>query len=185
MKDDDDSSEPTFSEDSLKCHTSQFGTGKVVSVIVDGSAGMIHFRNCYRRNWSLALRAHTWFSCPLTDLRYARHLCHKGNCALTITSATGIATISSKATNYEALREMMATVIPPVRGLIRDSNDVLGLVVFGAIGGFLVSLFAAGWLLPRNASGATFGMSVMGGVVSGVVLAVLFGNWLLNRKYQK
>lgn len=185
MSDNDDRSVPTFSDDSLVCHTSQFGTGKIVSVIVDCSAGMIHFRNCYRRNWSMSLRAHSWFSCPLTDLRYARHFCHKGTCSLTITTTTGTAIISAKASNYEELREMLATVIPPVRGLIRDSGDLLGLVVLGAFGGFPVGLGLAGWLLPRSATTFGFGLLVMGGVFAGAAIAVLLGNWVLNRKYQR
>ena len=182
MIDNGDSLRPTFSGDSLVCQTSQFWTNKVVSVIVDRSAGVIHFRNCYTRNWSLALRAQSWFSCPLTDLRYARHFCHKGSCALTITTTTGTAVISAKASNYEALREVLATIIPPVSGLIRDSKDVLALVVLGAFSGFLIGLGLAGWLLPRNASDATFGLLGMGGMIAGVAIAVLLGNWIKNRK---
>ena len=184
MNDNDDASRPTFSDDSLVCNTSQFWTGKTVSVIVDRAAGLIHFQNCYRPRWSMAIWPQSWFSCPLTDLRYARHFCHKGNCALNISITTGVAVISAGASNYGVLRETLATLLPPVHGLIRDGDDVAGMAGLGAFGGLVAGFFLA-LRLPPSASGAIFGFVILGGMIVGVVLAVLLANWVLKRKFRK
>lgn len=181
---DDEGGVPEFSDESLVCHTSQFWTGKRIAVIVDREAELIHFQNCYKRSWSWTLWAQAWFSCPLTDVRYARHFCHKGNCSLFITTAEGEARISGHAENYDALRVTLAEIVPPVHGWIRDHADIGAMVVLGAFGGLPIGLMLAGTLLPPNTPAGTYGIALMSGVLGGILCAVLLGKWVLARKHR-
>ena len=79
-------------------------SGRPVSVIVDRTAGLIHFQNCHWLNKFLVVRAEPWFTCPLGDVVSARHdrECEHG---LYITTNHGWASILPKAPNFNALCE--------------------------------------------------------------------------------
>ena len=47
--------------------------GRPVSLIVDRTAGLIHFQNCHWLNKFLVVRAEPWFTCALSEVRKAKH----------------------------------------------------------------------------------------------------------------
>ena len=179
-----DDSEPQYSDDALVCRCSSFRGNKVVAVIVDQAAGVIHFQNCFRRNWSLGIRAQAWCSCPLAELCHARHLCRKGFCSLTITTTAGSAVIASCASQYDDLRKTLDGLIPPIDGILQNGDDVLGLSCFGAFAGMFAGVALCWWLQPRNGSGV-YELAFIGGGFLGAAFAALFGNWILRQKYRR
>lgn len=98
---------PQFSADSLVCRSS--GTlWKPVAVIVDRTAGMIHFQNCHRPYGFWVIRSQAWWSCPLTDVLSIRRKTVEGRSQTTeysvIETRTGTASVSQgHISNYEAL----------------------------------------------------------------------------------
>lgn len=98
---------PQFSADSLVCRSS--GTlWKPVAVIVDRTAGMIHFQNCHRPYGFWVIRSQAWWSGPLTDVLSIRRKTVKSGGEMTeysvIETRTGTANVTQgHISNYEAL----------------------------------------------------------------------------------
>ncbi len=101
------SAAPQYSADSLVCRTP--GTlWKPTAVIVDRTAGVIHFQNCHRPYGFWVIRSQVWWSCPLTDVLSVRRKTVEGRSQTTeysvIETRTGTATVSQgHISNYEAL----------------------------------------------------------------------------------
>lgn len=167
---------PVFAPDSLVCRYAGW-MGKPVSVIVDRSAGMIHFQNCFRLAKFWAISAEPWLSCPLNEVRAAHHCNHKGYRSLVIATRSGKARISSDASDYAALCDAMAGFVPHGLRAIHEDHPVVGfLMAFVAFGGL-----ALGYCLtPHGASDTTtFLISCGTGVVCLVLL--FMGIKSLNR----
>jgi hypothetical protein len=104
---------PQFAVDSLVCQWSPLGL--TLAVIVDHSAGLIHFKRCHRphvrqRFWMI--RPQAWWSCPLSDVLRTRRETMKNRGGSTqnliIETRTGTVSVSSFMSNYEALCRFFA-----------------------------------------------------------------------------
>lgn len=108
---------PLFSADSLVCQ-SNTGYGKPKAVIVDHSAGVIHFQNCHRPHGFWVIRSHAWLSCPLADVRWIRRKTTKTKGVISkiyeIETRTGSVNLGySGITNLDALRRCFAETRTP------------------------------------------------------------------------
>lgn len=101
------SAAPQYSADSLVCRTP--GTlWKPTAVIVDRTAGVIHFQNCHRPYGFWVIRSQAWWSCPLADvLSIRRKTTKQGSETMeysVIATETGTATVyQGHISNYELL----------------------------------------------------------------------------------
>ena len=98
---------PQFSADSLVCRSPGI-LWKPVAVIVDRTAGLIHFQNCHRPYGFWVIRSQAWWSCPLTDVLSIRRKTVEGRSSTTeysvIETRTGTANVTEgHISNYEAL----------------------------------------------------------------------------------
>ena len=168
---------PKFSDGALVCRYSGL-TGAANSVIMDFSAGLIHFQNCHTPRTFLAVAA-PWFSCPLDDLLAAHRYRYRGE-TLTIVTRTGKAVIPDTADNYELLCQSLAAIIPPDRKSPDTEHPLMGMLY---VGGAIAGLFLGWFLTPMAASNTALALYVTGGTVAGVVTAhcgILFFSKLLN-----
>lgn len=167
---------PMFASDSLVCRYAGW-MGKPVSVIVDHSAGMIHFQNCLRLRKFWAISSEPWFSCPFSSLVAAHDFTHKGQRGLTIVTRSGTARIPSEASSFESLCQTLPAVIPGGGRAFSTEHPAFGiLLAFGAMGGFVLG-FA---LTPKGASDATLWLMMLGSAFA-VLMTLLGGARLLSR----
>ncbi len=179
-----DPAAPQYTDNSLVCLFDALGT--TVAVIVDGDAGVIHFKNCHSLPGFISKNV-PWFSAPLSDVVSVSQATFKGQTTLTIVTTTGKATITALS-NFHDLQAVLKSVLetnsrgdkgPSGRAIIdatpapipafgRVSFCMLGAIV-GLICGFASSPLSArsdGLLVLRGFLGVLIG----GGGVYGLVL---------------
>ncbi len=159
---------PMFATDSLVCRYAGW-MGKPVSVIVDRSAGMIHFQNCLRPAKFWATSTEPWFSCRLSEIKAAHHCNDKGRLSLVIATQMGRARVSADASNYAALCDAMASFVPHGFRVLHEDDPAFGyLMVFVLFGGMALSFY----LTPKDASLTTYYLATVGTGIA--VLVLLF-----------
>jgi hypothetical protein len=104
---------PKFSAESLVWRATD-RKGKPVSVIVDRSAGLIHFQNCAIRRSFWPGSALPWFSCSLSDLRSFHNSPVKYGNALVIKTDFGKVTVFvlCDVASFQEFAQWMDVVIP-------------------------------------------------------------------------
>ncbi len=160
---------PEFSAESFVWRASG-GKGQSVSVIVDRSAGMIHFENCATQGSFWPGTALPWFSCSLSDLRSFHNRPVKYGSALVIKTDFGKVTVLvfCDVASFQALLQAMHDVIPG--GHRRFHEDSLVAILLYVLSGGSTAVLAL-FLVPAGLSPLIETSLVLGAGVA-VTLAV-------------
>lgn len=139
---------PTFSAKSVVWRASS-ERGKPVSVIVDRTAGMIHFQNCAILQVFWLGSPLPWFSCSLSDLRCFHESPVKGGRALVIKTGFGKVTVFVRCdlASFQALFGVMQEVIPGGHRRFHEDHP-LAILLYVVAGGSAAAL--AGVLVPER-----------------------------------
>lgn len=160
---------PKFAKDALVCQDTG-SMDKPVSVIVDRTEGMIHFQNCHSPRGFWAVSALPWFSCSVSELVAVRHLDRRGKRLMIVTQA-GEALVTSTATNYELLRQILPDLIPQhPRNVGADHPAVMKLCALWSLFTTLAGLTTGWFMTALNASNSSLFLHLLVGAVVGAAL---------------
>jgi hypothetical protein len=146
---------PAFSDQALVCRLAGL-FGKAQVVILDESAGMIHFGNCHTPRRFLGT-TERWRSCPISEVVAAHPFASKGNESLTVVTQTGSALLYDGMENYRALRERLEAILPPWQAGFSADHPMMPLIYVGAaLVGVIVGGAVGVWVGSRNPGDATW-----------------------------
>ncbi len=160
---------PKVSLDALVCQGIGW-RGKPVAVIVDRTAGLIHFQNCHSPQSFWAISAARWFSCPTSELVSTRYWDPRGK-HLMIVTQKGEASITSNTTNYDLMCKTLNEVTPEPSQPLSVTHPLVTMQVlpwlsFTTIGGLFL-----GWALtPLRASNSALLVRLLIGTAVGAAL---------------
>lgn len=146
---------PMFAADSLVCRYAGW-MGKPMSVIVDRSAGMIHFQNCYYPKGFWRFKPSPWFSCPIEHLVAKHSMSGRGEYFVIVTRQ-GRAALTITSGDFDSLRSVLDNVIPGggQRFTIHHPWVPTIYVLFG-FGGLVLGVLRASCDSPSSVTGNGF-----------------------------
>lgn len=164
---------PTFAPDSLVCRYAGW-MGKPVSVIVDRSAGMIHFQNCYYPKGFWRFKPSLWFSCPIEHLVAKHSTSGRGGEHFVIVTCQGRAVLTIASGDFNSLRSVLDNVIPGGGQRFTIHHPwVPAIYVLFSFGGFVLGIFRALSDFPGSVTGNGFLVTSLLWLAASMVAAYL------------
>ena len=163
---------PMFAPDSLVSRYAGW-MGKPLSVIVDRSAGMIHFQNCYYPKGFWRFKPSPWFSCPIEHLVAKHGMSGRGEYFVIVTRQ-GRALLTITSGNFDSLRSVLDNVIPGGgQGFTIHHPLVPTIYVLFGFGGLVLGVLRASSDLPSSVMGNGFFVTTGFWLVVAMVAAYL------------
>ncbi len=151
-----ESAAPKFAPDSHVCRYAGW-MGKPMSVIVDRSAGMIHFQNCYYPKGFWRFKPSPWFSCLIEHLVAKHSMSGRGGDYLVIVIRQGRAVLTIASGNFNSLCSVLDYVIPGGgQGFTIHHPWVPTIYVLFGFGGLILGASRAMSDFPRSVTGNGF-----------------------------